>query len=93
MAVVPTRTWSVLAIWSTRCAGVVAAALVTFSLFLIWYWQEARAYMLLAALSGASFLWFIRARRRPTRRNLAGWALWSSLALMTHFFAAFLVAP
>ena len=32
-------------------AGVVAAALVTFNPFLIWYSQEARAYMLLAALS------------------------------------------
>lgn len=74
-------------------AGVIAAALVTFNPFLIWYSQEARAYMLLAALSGASFLWFIRARARPTRRNLVWWAIWSSLALMTHFFAGFLVAP
>jgi 4-amino-4-deoxy-L-arabinose transferase-like glycosyltransferase len=74
-------------------AGVVAAALVTFNPFLIWYSQEARAYMLLAALSGASFLWFVRARERPSRRNLAWWAIWSSLALMTHFFAGFLVAP
>ena len=74
-------------------AGVVAAALVTFNPFLIWYSQEARAYMLLAALSGASFLWFIRARGAPTRRNLAWWAIWSSLALTTHFFAGFLVAP
>src|SRR5690348_6703189 len=46
-------------------AGVVAAALVTFNPFLIWYSQEARAYILVAALSGASFLWFIRARARP----------------------------
>ena len=74
-------------------AGVVAAALVTFNPFLIWYSQEARAYMLLAALSGASFLWFVRARERPSRRNLSWWAVWSSLALMTHFFAGFLVAP
>ncbi|MBV8944208.1 MAG: glycosyltransferase family 39 protein [Solirubrobacterales bacterium] len=74
-------------------AGVVAAALVTFNPFLIWYSQEARAYMLLAALSGASFLWFVRARAQPSRRNLAWWAIWSSLALMTHFFAGFLVAP
>ncbi|MBV9001885.1 MAG: glycosyltransferase family 39 protein, partial [Solirubrobacterales bacterium] len=59
-------------------AGVVAAALVTFNPFLIWYSQEARAYMLLAALSGASFLWFVRARGQPTRRNLAWWAVWSS---------------
>jgi 4-amino-4-deoxy-L-arabinose transferase-like glycosyltransferase len=74
-------------------AGVVAAALVTFNPFLIWYSQEARTYMLLAALSGASFLWFVRARRRPSRRNLVWWTVWSSLALMTHFFAGFLVAP
>jgi 4-amino-4-deoxy-L-arabinose transferase-like glycosyltransferase len=74
-------------------AGVIAAALVTFNPFLIWYSQEARAYMLLAALSGASFLWFVRARRRATRRNLTWWAIWSSLALMTHLFAGFLVAP
>jgi mannosyltransferase len=74
-------------------AGVIAAALVTFNPFLIWYSQEARAYMLLAALSGASFLWFVRARGKPSRRNMAWWALWSSLALATHFFAGFLVAP
>jgi mannosyltransferase len=74
-------------------AGMFAAALVTFNPFLIWYSQEARAYMLLAALSGASFLCFIRARRRPNGRNLAWWAIWSSLALATHFFAGFLVAP
>ena len=74
-------------------AGVVAAALVTFNPFLIWYSQEARAYMLLAALCGLSFLYFVRARRDPGLRNLAWWTVWSSLALMTHFFAGFLVAP
>ncbi len=74
-------------------AGVIAAGLVTINPFLIWYSQEARAYMLLAALSGASFLWFVRARRRPSRRNLIWWAIWSSLAICTHFFAGFLVAP
>jgi mannosyltransferase len=74
-------------------AGVVAAALVTFNPFLIWYSQEARAYMLLAALSGASFLCFARARRQPSTRNVAWWTVWSALALMTHFFAGFLVAP
>ncbi len=74
-------------------AGVFAAAFVTFNPFLIWYSQEARAYMLLAALCGGSFLWFVRARRDPAARNLAWWAAWSSLALATHFFAGFLVAP
>jgi hypothetical protein len=61
--------------------------------FLVWYSQEARAYMLLAALSGASFLWFNRARENLTGRTLAWWTACSSLAVMTHFFAGFLVAP
>ncbi len=77
----------------SRWAGVVAAAFVTVNPFLIWYSQEARAYMLLAALAGASFLWFVRARSDPSRRNLTWWAIFSALALMTHFFAGFLVAP
>jgi mannosyltransferase len=77
----------------SRWAGVAAAAFVTVNPFLIWYSQEARAYMLLTALSGASFLWFIRARRDPSRRNVTWWAVWSSLAIMTHFFAGFLVTP
>ena len=77
----------------SRWAGVLAAAFVTVNPFLIWYSQEARAYMLLAALTGASFLWFARARREPSRRNVGYWAVFSALALMTHFFAGFLVAP
>lgn len=77
---------------ASRRAGVLASAFVALNPFLIWYSQEARAYMLLVAFSGASFLWFVRARRDPSRRNLAWWAAWSSLALMTHFFAGFLVA-
>jgi mannosyltransferase len=77
---------------ASRRAGVLAAAFVTVNPFLIWYSQEARAYMLLVALSGASFLWFVRALQEPSRRALTWWAVYSSLALMTHFFAAFLVA-
>jgi uncharacterized membrane protein len=77
----------------SRWAGVLAAAFVAVNPFLVWYSQEARAYMLLAALSGASFLWFNRARRQPTRRSVAWWTACSSLAVMTHFFAGFLVAP
>jgi 4-amino-4-deoxy-L-arabinose transferase-like glycosyltransferase len=77
----------------SRWAGVLAAAFVAINPFLIWYSQEARVYMLLAALSGASFLWFVRARREPSRRNLLWWAGLSALALTSHFFAGFLVAP
>jgi mannosyltransferase len=77
----------------SRWAGVLAAAFVAVNPFMIWYSQEARAYMLLAALTGASFLWFIRARRDASRRNLIWWVVFSGLALMTHFFAGFAVAP
>ena len=51
----------------SRWAGVLAAAFVAVNPFLVWYSQEARSYMLLAALSGASFLWFNRARERSDR--------------------------
>jgi mannosyltransferase len=75
----------------SRAAGLFAGAFVAVNPFLIWYSQEARAYMLFAALSGASFLWFVRAQRDPSRRNLVWWSLFSALAIMTHFFAGFLV--
>ena len=77
----------------SRNAGLMAAAIAAVNPFLIWYSQEARAYALFAALSGASFLYFARAWHRPDRRNLARWAVFSGLAVLTHFFAGFLVGP
>ena len=77
----------------SRWAGLLAAALVAVNPFMVWYSQEARSYMLVATLAGASFLWFTRALRDPSRRNLAWWAACSSAALMTHFFAGFVVLP
>jgi 4-amino-4-deoxy-L-arabinose transferase-like glycosyltransferase len=76
----------------SRRAALVAAALVALSPFMIWYSQEAREYMLLAALCGGSLLFFARAWREPTARNVGWWALLSALALLTQYFAAFLVA-
>ncbi len=77
----------------SRRAGLVAAALAAVSPFMLWYSQEAREYMLLAATCGASLLFFARALRRPDGRTLALWAAFSGLALLSHFFAGFLVAP
>ena len=77
----------------SRRAGLIAAALAAVNPYLIWYSQEARAYMLLIALSGLSLLWCARARRDPSRRNVALWLVFSALALTAHFFAGFLVAP
>ncbi|MGZ4321394.1 MAG: glycosyltransferase family 39 protein [Solirubrobacteraceae bacterium] len=77
----------------SRAAGLVAAALATVSPFLIWYSQEARSYMLFTVLCGLSFWLFARSLREPSRRNLVWWAVASAGAVLTHFFAGFLVAP
>lgn len=77
----------------SRWAAVLAAALAAVNPFLIWYSQEARAYALLAMLCTASLLFCLRARAAPTRTHIALWAACSSLAILTHFFAAFLIAP
>jgi mannosyltransferase len=70
--------------------GRVTAALAAVSPLLVWYSQEARAYALLALLSSLSLLYFARSLRDP--RSLRWWALASCLALLTHYFALFLVA-
>jgi mannosyltransferase len=77
----------------SRRAGLVAAALAAVSPFMIWYSQEAREYMLLAALSGTSLFWFARALRTHASGDIGRWALFAALAVLTHSFAGFLVAP
>ncbi len=76
-----------------RRAGLVAAAMVAVSPVLIWFSQDARAYALVFLLTALSFLFFARARRGGARRDLAWWAACSALALATHYFAAFVIAP
>src|SRR5205085_201462 len=77
----------------SRRAGLVAATLVALSPFMIWYSQEAREYMLLTAFCAASLLFFIRCLNGRGERSLAWWTLFSALAVLTHYFAAFIVAP
>jgi uncharacterized membrane protein len=72
-----------------RRAGLVAAALAAVNPMLLWYSQEARAYALLALLCSLSLLYFVRAWRTGSRRNLLLWGLFSGLALATHYFAIF----
>jgi hypothetical protein len=76
-----------------RRAGLVAAAMVAVSPVLIWFSQDARAYALVFLLTALSFLFFARARRGGARRDLAWWATLSALALATHYFAGFVIAP
>ena len=76
-----------------RRAAVALAALLAVNPLMVWYSQEARAYELLALLGGLSYLFYVRVRRRGARTgDLVGWAAFSALALLTHYFAIFLVA-
>ena len=77
----------------SRRAGVLTAAFVAVNPFMVWYSQEAREYMQVALLCGISLYWFLRVWRDPSGRNIAWWTLFSVLALLTHYFAAFLIAP
>jgi mannosyltransferase len=77
---------------ASRRAGLIAAALVAVNPMLIWYSQEARSYSLLVFFAALSLLFFIRALRSGSGRDLALWALASSFALCSHYFAVFPVA-
>ncbi|HEV3230582.1 MAG TPA: glycosyltransferase family 39 protein, partial [Solirubrobacteraceae bacterium] len=77
-----------------RRTAIWLAALAATSPLLVWYSQEARAYELFALLAAVSFWFFVRARMAPEARprDLWAWAAFSVLALLTFYFAAFLVA-
>src|ERR1035437_2758522 len=57
---------------------------------MFYYSQEARPYALFILLSLAAFVAWQRALETPRRRTLALWSALSILALLTHYFAAFL---
>ena len=74
-------------------AGLFAAGFVALNPLLVWYSQEARAYILMALLITVALGYFARIERRPDARSFALWALACALALCSHYFAIFLVAP
>ena len=78
---------------ASRRAGLMLAALVAFNPVLVWYSQEGRPYALLVLTAALSLLFFTRAVRRRRARELWLWVGASILALLTHYFAAFLVVP
>jgi 4-amino-4-deoxy-L-arabinose transferase-like glycosyltransferase len=74
-------------------AGLAAALLVAFNPFLVWFSQEARAYALLSLLTALATLLWLRALSDESRRSALGWGVAGALALLTHYFAAFLLVP
>jgi 4-amino-4-deoxy-L-arabinose transferase-like glycosyltransferase len=83
--------WAIGRELGSRRAPILLAALLASNPLFVWYSQEARSYELFVLLASLAFLFFLRARAAPTQRNLAAWALFSALALLTHYFAVFLI--
>ena len=77
----------------SRRAGLWAAAIAAASPLTFYYAQEARGYALLILLCGLSFVLFQRALDDPRPRALGLWTGVSVLALLTHYFALFLLLP
>jgi hypothetical protein len=73
-------------------AGLLTGAMAAVNPMMIWYSQEAREYMLLVVLCAASLLFFARAWRTHSARDLTWWAVLSALAILSQYFAGFLVA-
>ncbi len=73
-------------------AGLFAALLLAVSPFHIHYSQEARAYSLMVLLTLLSWLALIRVLDRESPMRLVSWAVVTALLLLSHNYAAFLVA-
>jgi hypothetical protein len=85
--------WAIAAELAGRRAALLAAALVAVNPLFVWYSQEARAYGLFVLTAALAMLCFVRALREPARGRLALFALAGALALLSHYFAVFLLAP
>lgn len=72
-------------------AGLFAAALFSVHAWQVRYAQEARSYSLYVLLTALSCLLFLAAIEHPTRRRWTGYAVFSALALYSHFFSVLVV--
>jgi hypothetical protein len=78
---------------SGRRAALIGAALVAVNPLLVWYSQEARAYGLFVLFAALAILCFARLLHEPSGTRATLFALSGALALLTHYFAAFLLVP
>jgi mannosyltransferase len=85
--------WAIGRELSGRRAALVCALLIAVNPLLVWYSQEARAYALFVLFAALAMCCFLRAQRELTPRAMAAFALSGSLALLTHYFAVFLLVP
>ncbi len=92
IAAVPVA-WAIGRELAGRRAALACAALVAVNPLFVWYSQEARAYGLFVLTAALAMLCFLRAQREPTRGRMAALALTGSLAMLSHYFAVFLLIP
>jgi uncharacterized membrane protein len=90
IATVPVA-WAIGRELSGRRAAIVCAALVAVNPLFVWYSQEARAYGLFVLMAALAMLCFLRALREPTPGRMWAFAVTGALALLTHYFAVFLL--
>ncbi|MFI4993282.1 MAG: glycosyltransferase family 39 protein [Solirubrobacterales bacterium] len=76
-----------------RVTAIAAGAFVAVNPLFVWYSQEARVYALFVLTAALAILCFLRALREPTPGRLTAFAVSGALALLTHYFAVFLLAP
>jgi hypothetical protein len=97
IATVPVA-WAIGRELAGRRAAVLCAALVAVNPLFVWYSQEARAYGLFVLTVALAMLCFLRAERWPiltdrSSANMAAFAVTGVLALLTFYFAVFLLIP
>ncbi len=85
--------WGVAQQLAGRRAALIAAAIVAVNPLFVWYSQEARAYGLFVLTAALALLCFVRALDEPSPARLAAFALTGALALLSHYFAVFLLVP
>jgi mannosyltransferase len=91
IAVVPVA-WACGEIVAGRRAAIASAALVAVNPLFVWYSQEARAYGLFVFTAALSILCFLRLRERQDTPRVAAFAGAGILALLSHYFAVFMLA-
>ena len=75
-----------------RDVGLIAAALLAFSPFHIFYSQEARAYAPMLFFFSLALLFYVRASRSDETRSWVFFGLFSAVAFWMHFYAIVPVA-
>jgi mannosyltransferase len=92
IATVPVA-WAIGGELAGRRAAIACAALTAVGPLFVWYSQEARVYGLFILAAAVAMLCFLRAEREPTPVRMAAFALSGAAALLTHYFAVFLLIP